>query len=102
MKWEHVSLTERAVLFTDTKNRDSREVHLEQNVVTLLERRIPGGTGAFVFTDRDGSAYKEPPSAFKTAADKLGLNKDRGPRDRITFHSLRHTAATFAARTGHP
>ena len=40
----------------------------------------------------------EPPKSFKAAVDKLGFNKDRGPRDRITFHSLRHTAATFAAR----
>lgn len=98
LKWEHVDLDRNIALFTDTKNRDSREVHLESELTALLKRRIPGRTGETVFTKQDGFPLNEPPSAFKTAVDKLGLNKDRGPRDRITFHSLRHTAATFAAR----
>lgn len=98
LKWEHIDFARNTALFTDTKNRDSREVHLESELTALLKHRIPGRTGEFVFTKQDGLPLNEPPSAFKTAVDKLGFNKDRGPRDRITFHSLRHTAATFAAR----
>lgn len=98
LKWEHVDLARNAALLTETKNKDSREIYLEPEIISLLERRIPGRTGEFVFTKKDGSLLIEPPKSFKAAVDKLGFNKDRGPRDRITFHSLRHTAATFAAR----
>jgi integrase len=34
--------------------------------------------------------------------DSLKLNEGRGKRDRVSFHTLRHTAATFAARRGTP
>lgn len=95
---EHVDLERKTVIFIETKNKDSRQIHLEPSIVSLIESRITGNTGDLVFRKKDGSAHKEPPSAFKTAVDRLDLNKGRGPRDRITFHSLRHTAATFAAR----
>jgi integrase len=102
LTWEHVNFMRKTILFADTKNGDSRELYLEPCVISLLERRIPGRTGELVFTKRDRLPFNEPPSAFKTAVDRLSLNKDRGTRDRITFHSLRHTAATFAARNNTP
>lgn len=100
LTWEHVDFNRNSVLFAETKNGDSREIHLETNLIELLQNRNPGQAGQSVFTKKDGSLYKEPPSAFKTAVDNLGLNKDRSQRDRVTFHTLRHTAATIAARNG--
>jgi integrase len=102
LTWEYVDLSREAALFYQTKNKDSREVYLAQEIVDFLKRRGPGITGQYVFTKRDGTSHKEPPKSFTTAVKKLGLNKDRGPRDRVTFHSLRHTAATIAARRGVP
>ncbi|MCJ7600036.1 MAG: site-specific integrase [Desulfobulbaceae bacterium] len=102
LTWEFVDLTRGAALFTDTKNKESREVYLVPELFDMLERLGVGGTGEHVFTAASGLTYKEPPLAFRRAVDYLGLNKGRGERDRATFHSLRHTAATFAARRGTP
>jgi len=102
LKWEHVDLVREAVLFPLTKNRDAREVFLAPELMEVLKSRGPGATGQHVFTKEGGSPWKEAPSAFRTAVMHLGLNESRSSRERISFHSLRHSAATIAARRGVP
>ena len=102
LKWEHVDLVREAALFPETKNREAREVYLVPEIVQVLLRRGPGATGEYVFTKSDGTRYTAAPSAFRSAVIHLGLNEGRPPRERISFHSLRHTSATFAARRGVP
>jgi len=100
LTWECIDFTGNAVLFQETKNGDSREVDLVPELITMLKGRIPGKPGEYIFTTIKGSTYKEPPRAFKNAVDLLGLNKDRSSRDKVSYHTLRHTAATLAARNG--
>lgn len=102
LTWEYIDFTENTVLFAETKNGESRELDLVPQLIIMLKQRVPGKPGVHVFTKKDGSVYKEPPSGFKTAADNLGLNTDRDLRDKVTFQTLRHTAATVAARNGTP
>jgi len=69
---------------------------------------IPGGlltenlqnikAGSYVFVKADDTPYKEAPSAFSTATENLEFNAGRGERDRIVFHSIRHTVATQLAQ----
>jgi integrase len=100
LKVEHVDLTRKTVLFPETKNRESRQIYLSDTVVKMLEKHSLKEPGTYVFLMESGQPYVEPPRRFKTVVDALGLNEGRGPRDRISFHSLRHTAATLAARRG--
>ena len=102
LTWEHVDFNRDTATFTDTKNKDTRTVYLIPEVVEMLKKRGIGKPGAYVFTMKDGNHYTEPPSAFRTAIEKLNLNEGRGLRDKASFHTLRHTAATFAARRGVP
>jgi integrase len=102
LTYEYVDLNRASAIFYQTKNKDSREIYFSSEIVALLQRKGNGATGQHVFTKKDGTPYKEPPSAFSTAVKRLGLNKDRGARDLLTLHSLRHTAASLAARRGVP
>jgi len=43
-----------------------------------------------------------PPPPSKNALKRLGFNEGRTPRDKATFHNLRHSAAIYAARRGVP
>jgi len=102
LTWEHVDLKRGMATFTDTKNKDVRAVYLVPVVSEMMERRGVGGPGEHVFTMKDGSLFIRPPHPFRTAVKNLELNKCRGARDKVSFHSLRHTAATLAARRGTP
>jgi len=102
LTWEHVDFQRRVALFPETKNRDPREVYLVDPIFEILKRRGGGATGELVFLGESGKPYTEPPRLFRTVVKNLGLNKNRSKRDRVCFHTLRHTAATLAARRGTP
>lgn len=102
LTWEHVDQSRSTAVFVDTKNKDSRQVYLVSAIIEMMERRGIGGPGEHVFTMKNGRPFIQPPSAFSTAVKNLELNKGRGLRDNVSFHSLRHTAATLAARRGVP
>lgn len=102
LRWENVDFIRETALFPETKNREPREVFLAPDLIAMLKRRGPGQTGEYVFTKRDGTPYDAAPSSFKNALKRLGFNEGRAPRDRATFHNLRHSAATYAARRGVP
>lgn len=102
LTWEHVDLVRDTATFINTKNKDTRTVYLIPEVIEMLKKRGIGRPGEHVFTMRDGKPWGGPPFAFRTAVNKLNLNEGRGKRDIASFHTLRHTAATFAARRGVP
>ena len=102
LKWSQVDLSGKTVTFHETKNKDSRTVPLSKTVREELEAIGPGQPGEHVFIRKDGIPFPEPPESFRTVVNRLGLNKGRSRRDRITFHTLRHSAATLWAQSGLP
>lgn len=100
LKYEHINPERSTVHFIETKNGESREIHVDKKIMDILLKRAEKRIGAYVFTQKDGTPFKEPPKTFKNVVDSLGLNDGRGPRDKITTHSLRHTAVTLTERNG--
>jgi integrase len=64
----------------------------------LFDSIEQGSPDVRVFGKKDGNPYLQSPSAFATAVDKLKLNEGRSKRDRVVFHSIRHTVAIRLAR----
>ena len=96
LTWANVSGDK--IKFSDTKNRDSREIPVSPPLAELFST-IPRGTpDEHVFRKANGGPYGEAPSAFQNAVEKLGLNEGRGPRDRVVFHSIRHSVASRLAK----
>lgn len=99
LRWGQVDFTRGLVQFVDTKNKDSRELPLSSATEALLQSAQVGNPDDHVFCMPNGLPYKQAPSAYFTAVEKLGMNEGRAERDRISFHSIRHTVATRLART---
>jgi integrase len=58
---------------------------------------------AFIFTDSSGGKIKEVSNAFQRAVERLGLNDGtKDARQRVVFHTLRHTFASWLAIQGTP
>lgn len=98
--WANVDFGQGCVIFPDTKNDDTRILPLTPLLRGLFASMNEGAPNERVFTKKDGSPYSQAPSAFETTVDRLGLNQGRSKRDRIVFHSIRHTVATRLAATG--
>ncbi len=57
--------------------------------------------GELIFQRRDGEPIKETYNVFDRAVTALGLNNDvDDPRQRVRFHTLRHTAISWWAQSG--
>jgi integrase len=102
LKWRDIDRNRSLIVFPETKNRDSREIQLSKPILDLLEETPGGELDAAVFTSKDGRPYKEAPRAFRMAVNDLKLNNGRSKRDRVSFHSIRHTVATQLAKTLNP
>lgn len=102
LKWRDIDRNRMVLVFPETKNRDPREIPMAPAIVSLLEEIPEGDLDHPVFTKRDGTPYREAPHLFRTAVDTLELNNGRTKRDRISFHSIRHTVATELAKTLNP
>jgi integrase len=99
LKWGDIDRNRMVLVFPETKNRDPRELPLTPAIVDLLDGIIEGDIDEPVFKKQDGTHYREAPYAFRTAVNSLELNHGRTKRDRISFHSIRHSVATKLAKT---
>lgn len=53
-----------------------------------------------LFPARNGGIRSETPHTFERAVEALGLQRDKKSAHRITFHTLRHTFASWLAQSG--
>ncbi|TKB25276.1 site-specific integrase [Desulfopila sp. IMCC35006] len=103
LQWGDVDLFQGVAILKDTKSGKNRAVYLTQEVkVMLTQRRSKDAQAAsLVFPGRDGVKIMRISNSFAKAVDKLKLNDGvADPRQRVMFHTLRHTFASWLAMDG--
>ncbi|MEW5949861.1 MAG: site-specific integrase [Thermodesulfobacteriota bacterium] len=87
---------------SDPKNKASRKAFMTEAVKAMLQARGPEKPEELVFKDkRHGGKIKEISSSFEKVVTRLGFNKGiSDPRQRLCFHSLRHTFASWLCLQG--
>lgn len=101
LEWADVDLEAGTLMLRDTKSGKTRVAFMNDTVKAILEARPKGNPTDLVFPARGGGKMAQASKAFNQAVDKLGLNdgiKDR--RQRVCFHSLRHTFASHLVESG--
>lgn len=101
LEWRDIDFSIGEATFRDTKNGMNRIVPLPESLVDFLtELRGQGRLVGPIFLNGSEKAYTQPPQPFRDTVEALGLNEGRDKRDRVVFHTLRHTAATRLAQAG--
>ena len=104
LRWGDVSLENGTLAIRDSKkNVITAHVYMTAEVLEIIRAKEPRTPApqTLLFPDRDGGQRKEVPPIFKRTVDRMGLNEgvtDR--RDRLVFHSLRHSYASWLAEAG--
>ena len=87
---------------SDPKNKVGRKAFMTNAVKDMLKNREPDSPAEYIFKDRKhGGKISGVPVTFGRTVKRLGFNNGiTDPRQKITFHSLRHTFASWLALQG--
>lgn len=100
LTWSTVDVDEGLINIFDAKGGD-RPAYMTDKVKEMFERFPRGRPNELVFKDRKGGKIKEVSNAFDRAVKDLGFNEgitDR--RQKLVFHSLRHTFPSWLVSEG--
>ena len=92
------------ITITDPKNKQARKAYMTGAVKEMLLRRAPKESSDLVFCDRvHGHRINTISHTFSKTVKDLGFNEGvTDTRQRVTFHTLRHTFGSWLAIQGTP
>jgi integrase len=103
LTWQDIDFERGLVTLRHTKNGHVRHVPMTVRVREMLKNRESVRDSELVFPARNGSKRKEVSNSFERAVKDLGWNKGiEDPRQKVVFHSLRHTCASWLVMAGVP
>ena len=103
LKWSNVDLANGIIYLQDTKNKDSRPIFITEPIRKILEELPTGSPDESLFATKQGKPVQWLSKTFRAVVDNLKLNEGlEDPRERVCFHTLRHTYASWAVMAGVP
>ncbi|EIM64505.1 tyrosine-type recombinase/integrase [Desulfobacter postgatei] len=102
LAWNDVDLDHGLIPLLDTKSSKTRTLSMTADIQSFFVAKYQGEKQDLVFPDRKtGGTRKQISKSFPRSVSEAGLNngiEDR--RQRVTFHTLRHTFASWLVMEG--
>ncbi len=107
MKWQDLDFKNGIITLPVTKAGESQQAFMTDEVKDVLLDRIPEKVNPtdFVFPGKDGGMQFKISDTFKRTVFDLGFNEGletSDSRNRVVFHTLRHTFCSWLAMQGTP
>lgn len=103
LTWGNVDFNRGIITLLDTKNGKTRSAFMTEAVKDMLIAKSQEGYELkdLVFPGRGGVKRKQMTETFNHAVEKVGLNAGiSDPRQKVVFHTLRHTFASWLVENG--
>jgi len=102
LKGQDLDFENGLINIADPKNKERRKSFMTNAVKEMLLRRNTASPNDYVFKDsKNGDRHIAISQTFRFIVKRLGFNDGiTDPRHKITFHSLRHTFASWLALQG--
>jgi len=103
LAWSNVDLKNGIIMVQDTKNYESRPIFVTDPIRQIISELDPGEPDELLFKSKTGNPVQWLSKSFAATVNDLKLNEGvSDPRERVTFHTLRHTYASWAVMAGVP
>jgi len=105
LRWRDIDLENKMIHVSDPKNKEPRKALMTEQVKAMFQSKLSEDSHheEYVFRSTKGAIILEISNAFARAVKRLGLNDgvtDR--RQKVYFHTLRHTYCSWLAIQGTP
>ena len=101
LKWGDIDVGRKIIGIRHSKGGFSRHGRMTEEVRQIFSDMEQGKREDLVFTDSNGNRMKRPSKIFAAVIDGLRLNEGvTDTRQKLTFHSLRHTYASWLVDRG--
>ncbi len=101
LTWADVDLDRGVLTLRDTKSGKTRAAIMTEAVKAMLRAKVRGVPRELVFPARGGGKIVQVSDAFDRTVRALGLNEGvEDSRQKVVFHSLRHTFASWLVEQG--
>lgn len=99
LKGQDIDLQHGIIHIRDPKNGQARTANMTKAAREILQGRMPDSQDHYIFKDkRHDDKIKQISQAFSKVVDAMGLNQGvTDPLQKVTFHTLRHTFASWLA-----
>ena len=102
LKFGDLNFANGLVYIRNPKSGEDRTAYMTKEVAEMLSSK-QGKADEHVFKDGKGNKLNKISNTFPRAVDKLGLNKGiTDGKDKVVFHTLRHTFANWLVIKGTP
>jgi integrase len=101
LKGHDIDFRNDLIHISDPKNNQGRKAFMTGAVKEMLKERVPESPDEYIFkAQNNGDKVNEISRAYRKIANRLFNEKVKDPRQRVTFHTLRHTFASWLALQG--
>ncbi|RJP89634.1 MAG: site-specific integrase [Desulfobacteraceae bacterium] len=101
LQWKDIDINHSTITILDPKNGRTRHANITNTLKAMFDEMRAGKPEELIFPDRNGQRRVQISDTFNRSVDKLELNagiSDR--RQKICFHSIRHSFASWLAMQG--
>ncbi len=101
--WQDVDVTHEIIAIRNPKNSETRQAYMTPQLKKMFLARGPkkARNSDLIFKDRNGGKIREVSTTFERVVKHIGFNKGMEDRqNKLVFHSLRHTFASWLALQG--
>ena len=104
LTWQDIDFDNGIIYIKDPKNRKGRVAYMIEEVKEfLLNKKQNSDTNSLIFSTKNNDKMTAITNSFKHAVNMLGLNNGiTDPRDKVVFHTIRHTFASWLVQDGTP
>ncbi|WP_029461224.1 tyrosine-type recombinase/integrase [Solidesulfovibrio alcoholivorans] len=101
LTWGDVDMERGVLILRDTKSGKTRAAYMTEAVTTMLAGMERRGHNDLVFLSANGGRIVQVSETFNRVVAALGFNNGvTDPRQKVVFHTLRHTFASWLVEQG--